>query len=76
MVSFFDAIELYRKANHHVEAAKLLTRLAKEHAANKVGGVGWLLAVGRCARADSSHTTTAMLQTQPVGSLCVAVQPC
>lgn len=34
--NFFDAIGLYRKANHHMEAAKLLTKLAKESAENRV----------------------------------------
>lgn len=33
--SFLEAIELYRKANHHMEAAKLLTNLAKESAEKK-----------------------------------------
>lgn len=31
-----EAIELYRKANHHTEAAKLLTELAQKSAALKV----------------------------------------
>jgi len=31
-----QAIELYRKANHHTEAAKLLTKMAQEMAAQKV----------------------------------------
>mmetsp|Transcript_8336 Transcript_8336/g.17822 ORF Transcript_8336/g.17822 Transcript_8336/m.17822 type:complete len:1276 (-) Transcript_8336:992-4819(-) len=33
---YLDAIELYRKANHHTEAAKLLTDLAQKSAAQKV----------------------------------------
>uniref|UniRef100_A0A7S0R8E2 Anaphase-promoting complex subunit 4 WD40 domain-containing protein n=1 Tax=Chlamydomonas leiostraca TaxID=1034604 RepID=A0A7S0R8E2_9CHLO len=33
---FLEAIELYRKANHHMEAAKLLTDLAQASAAKKV----------------------------------------
>lgn len=34
---YLDAIELYRKANHNMEAAKLLMDLAKESADKKVG---------------------------------------
>ncbi|KAL6750533.1 intraflagellar transport protein [Haematococcus lacustris] len=34
--SNLDAIELYRKANHHMEAAKLLVDLAKQNAEKKV----------------------------------------
>jgi hypothetical protein len=34
--SFLEAIELYRKANHHMEAAKLLVDLAKQSADKKV----------------------------------------
>jgi WD repeat-containing protein 35 len=38
---FLEAIELYRKANHHMEAAKLLVDLAKQSAEKKVTPV-WL----------------------------------
>jgi len=40
----FDAVELYCKANHHMEAANLITELAKKSAERKV--CGWVGAGG------------------------------
>jgi hypothetical protein len=59
---WLEAIELYRKANHHTEAAKLLTDLAQ-----KVGsGAGCVCVRGRCVLGEGFPSSSHPPQTGDV----------